>query len=57
MKHISPNTFNTGHLGRSFRAIKIPNEISQIESDPEVIPYPPWVIYENQFFTGLLSIN
>lgn len=32
-------------------------EAGQIESGPEVIPYPPWVIYENQFFTGLLSIN
>lgn len=32
-------------------------EASQIESGPEVIPYPPWVMYENQFFTGLLRIN
>lgn len=36
--------------------MKFHNETSQIESDPEVIPYPLWVIYENQFFTGLLSI-
>lgn len=37
--------------------MKFHNETSQMESDPEVIPYAPWVIYENQFFTGLLSIN
>lgn len=37
--------------------MKSHNETSQTESDPEVIPYLPWVIYENQFFTGLLSIN
>lgn len=37
--------------------MKFHNETSQIKSDLKVIPYLPWVIYENRFFTGLLSTN
>lgn len=55
------NIFNIGHHGSSFKLLeylmKFPIEASQIESGPEVVPYPPWVIYENQFFTLLLCTN
>lgn len=37
--------------------MKFPIDASQIESGPEGIPYPPWIIYENQFFTRFLCIN
>lgn len=58
-KHVSSYMLNIGHNSKAISKLlkylmKLHDETNQIESHPEAIPYPSWIIYEYQLLTRLL---